>query len=120
MTWTTEQQARLDEFRARELAGTLAADEQAQLAETIQALEAQEARTLAPVTVRMRAEQAALRERLNALQTENEALARLLNQQEQLVADAHQWLAQFERRHSQIQQTYIRLTGEALIAAASP
>ena len=120
MTWTAEQQARLDELRTRELAGILTTDEQTLLDEMIKALEAQEARDLAPATARLRAEQAALRERLNALETENEALARLLNQQEQLVADARQWLDQFERRHSHIQQTYTRLTGEALSAAAAP
>jgi septal ring factor EnvC (AmiA/AmiB activator) len=114
MNWTTEQQALFDELRARELAGTLTTEEQARLAELTAILEAEEARYLAPVTARMRAEQAALREQLETLQTENEALARLLNQQEQLVADARHWLAQFEQRHSQIQQAYTRLTGEVL------
>jgi len=68
----------------------------------------------------MRAEQIALRERLEALQADNEALARLLNQQEQLVADARQWLARFEERHRQIQQAYTQLTGEILTATATP
>ncbi len=115
MNWTDKQQTWLDELRARKLAGTLTGEEQARLAELIALLEAEEARYLAPVAARMRAEQAALREQLETLQTGNEALARLLNQQEQLVADARHWLAQFERRHRQIQQAYTRLTGEALV-----
>ncbi len=114
MNWTIEQQTLLDELRARELAGTLTTEEQVRLAELIQMLEAEEARYLTPVAARMRAEQAVLREQLETLQTENEALARLLNQQEQLVADARHWLTQFEQRHSQIQQAYTRLTGEVL------
>ena len=114
MNWTDEQQALFDELRARELTGTLTPEDQVRLAELIQVLEAEEARYLAPVAARMRAEQSALRKQLETLQTENEALARLLNQQEQLVADARHWLAQFERRHIQIQQSYTRLTGEVL------
>jgi septal ring factor EnvC (AmiA/AmiB activator) len=120
MEWTTQQQTLFDELRSRELAGTLTVQEQTQLAGLIQILEAEEARYLAPATDQMRAEQAALRERLQALQAENEALARLLNQQEQLVADARHWLTQFEQRHQQIQQTYTRLTGEILTATVSP
>ena len=114
MKWTAEQQTLFDQLRARELAGTLTTEEQVRLAELIAMLEAEEARYLAPVAARMCAEQAALHEQLETLQTENEALARLLNQQEQLVADARHWLAQFEQRHLQIQQAYTRLTGEAL------
>jgi hypothetical protein len=119
MNWTAEQQASFDELRARELAGTLTTKERARLAELTTMLEAEEARYLMPVTAQMRTEQAALRERLEMLQTENEALARLLNQQEQLVADARHWLAQFEQRHSQIQQAYTRLTGEVLTVVGS-
>lgn len=114
MNWSAEQQALFDELRTGELAGTLTTEEQTRLAELMTMLEAEEARYLAPVAARMRAEQAALREQLETLQTENEAQARLLNQQEQLVADARHWLAQFERRHIQIQQAYTRLTGEVL------
>jgi hypothetical protein len=104
MEWTTQQQTLFDELRSRELAGTLTVQEQTQLAGLIQILEAEEARYLAPATDQMRAEQAALRERL----------------QEQLVADARHWLTQFEQRHQQIQQTYTRLTGEILTATVSP
>ena len=117
MGWTAEQQASFDELRARELSGMLTTEEQARLDELTATLEAEEAYYLAPVVARMRADQAALRERLKALQTENEALARLASQQEQLVADARQWLAQFEQRHRQIRQAYTRLTGEALPVA---
>lgn len=114
MNWTAEQQALFDGLRARELAGTLTSEEQARLDELTAMLEAEEARYLAPVVAQMRVNQAALRERLEVLQTENEALARLANQQEQLVADSRQWLVQFEQRHLQIQQAYTRLTGDVL------
>jgi len=119
MHWNAEKQTQFDQLRARELAGTLTAAEAAELAELVATLEADEARRYAPAVERVRAEQAALRERLRKLQTENEELATLLNQQEQLVADARRWLAQFEQRHRLIQQAYTRLTGEVLPSAAS-
>jgi hypothetical protein len=117
MDWTAEQQALFDDLRARELTGVLTSAEQAQLKELFTLLEAEEARYLSPVIAQMRANQTMLCERSEALQTENEALARLLNQQEQLVADARHWLAQFEQRHLRIQQAYTRLTGEVLTVA---
>jgi len=119
MSWNAERQARLDQLRTREQAGLLAASEQTELGELIAALEADEARLLAPALTHLRAEQAMLRERLSALQNENEELAHLLSQQEQLAADARHWLAQFEQRHRSIQQTYTRLTGETLSTSTS-
>ncbi len=119
MEWTIEQQVLFDTLRARQLAGTLTTEEQSCLAELTAQLEAEEARYLAPATARMRLEQAALREQLAALQNENEALSRLMHQQEQLAADARQWLAQFEQRRQQIQQTYMRITGQALAASGT-
>lgn len=117
MNWDTEMQARFDYLRAKELAGTLTAPEEAELAKLATALEADETRRLAPSLDQVRAEQTALRERLRTLQAENEELAKLLNQQEQLVADACRWLAQFEQRHHLIRQTYMRLTGESLVVS---
>jgi len=90
MDWTNEQQALFDKLRARELAGTLTTEEQSRLTELTTRLEAEEAHYLTPVVAQMRVEQATLCERLAALQTENEALSRLVHQQEQLAADARQ------------------------------
>jgi hypothetical protein len=119
MNWNAEMQARLDQLRASELAGALAAEEEAELTKLIEMLEAEEAQRLAPAFIRLHAEQATLREKLRALQTGNEELAKLLHQQEQLVADAHRWLAQFEQRHFLIQQAYTKITGEALTPSVS-
>lgn len=119
MPWNAEKQTQFDALRARERAGPLTAQEAAALAELVATLEVDEARRYASAVDRMRAEQAALREQLGKVQTENEALAKLLNQQEQLVTDARRWLAQFEQRHRLIQQAYTHLTGEVLPSAAS-
>ncbi len=117
MNWNSETQTRFDQLRASQLAGALSTPEEAELAELAAALEADETRRLAPSLNQVRVEQTTLRERLQATQSENEELARLLNQQEQLVTDARRWLAQFEQRHRLIQQTYTRLTGEVLVVS---
>lgn len=119
MNWNAKMQTRLDQLRAGELAGTLTAEEEAELTKLGEILEMDEAQRFAPAFTRLRTEQAALREKLKALQTGNEELAKLLHQQEQLVADAHRWLTQFEQRHLLIQQAYTRITGEALTPSAS-
>lgn len=88
MDWNVERQARFDQLRAGELAGTLTVQEEAELAELVTLLEADEARRLTPALGRMRTEQVVLHQQLVALQSENEELAQLLAQQERLVADA--------------------------------
>lgn len=119
MNWNKEIQARFDQLRAAELAGTLTRQETAELAELVAALESDQARYLASTLTRMRAEQKTLRKQLGMLQSENEELAKLLSQQEQLAAEARRWLAQFRERHRIILQTYTRLTGETLVAPVS-
>jgi predicted nuclease with TOPRIM domain len=115
MNWNAQMQARFDQLRASELAGSLGIEEETELAKLIEMLEAEEAQRFAPSFARMCAEQAALHEKLKTLQNGNEELAKLLHQQEQLVADAHRWLTQFEQRHLLIQQAYTKITGENLI-----
>jgi hypothetical protein len=117
MSWTAEQQELFDALRARELFGGLTPAEQGRLQALYACLEAEEALYLSPTIAQMKTDQTVLRERLESVQTENEALGRLVNQQEQLVADARRWLAQFEKRHRRIQRAYTRLTGEALTGA---
>jgi predicted nuclease with TOPRIM domain len=119
MNWNAEMQSRLDQLRANELTGTSTAEEKVELAKLIEILEAEEARQLAPALTRLRVEQAALREKLLALQANNEDLAKLLHQQEQLVVDTRRWLTQFDQRHRLIQQTYTRITGDTLLPSSS-
>ena len=109
MTWSVKQQ-RFDALRLRALSAELSSAEQAEL----DALQLQLENDWSFDWAALQAEQNSLRERLRHAQTENEALAQLLNQQEQLVAEARQWLAGFESRHHLLQQTYTRLTSETL------
>lgn len=82
--WNNEKQAWFDELRQRALIGTFTVDEQTELAEMVALIEQEEARYLSPAITRMTREQTALREHLQQLQADNEELAKLLHQQEQL------------------------------------
>jgi hypothetical protein len=114
MNWSDEKQSRFDDLRQRELAGTLSAADRQEL-DALTALLTQAADiSLLPAITRVQHEQAELEARLLKQQHENEELAMLLHQQEQLTAESRQWLRDFDRRHTQIRETYTRLTGEVL------
>jgi hypothetical protein len=116
MDWNDEKQARFDELRLRELRGTLSLVEKTELADFLAALETAEAAYIVPAIARMEAEQSILKERLQKMQGNNEELAKLLYQQEQLAVEARRWLTEFQQKHQQIQATYTQLTGEVLTA----
>ncbi|VAW41811.1 hypothetical protein MNBD_CHLOROFLEXI01-2219 [hydrothermal vent metagenome] len=114
MNWSKEQQARFDELRQREMAGTITAPDQQEL-ETLTASLTQAADdALIQAITKLQHEQVKLEAGLQQRQHENEELANLLHQQEQLTAESRQWLQDFDRRHAQIRERYTRLTGEAL------
>lgn len=117
MDWNEEKQTRFDKLRQRQLTGTLTVDEQTELAEIVAMLEQEEARYLEPAIARLELEQVATRERLQKLQADNEEMAKLLHQQEQLAVEARRWLADFQQRHENIQAIYTQLTGEVLTVA---
>jgi hypothetical protein len=114
MTWTKEQQTLFDNLRKKELTGLLSVEEKSRLNDLRKTLEGEETRLISPGLDQLHLEQKALNSRLKKIQKENEELAKLLFQQEQLVTDARNWLAQFEKRHRVIQSSYERLTGEKL------
>ena len=114
MDWDEQTESRFNELRLRQLKEGLDAPEQIELEALIAALEAEEAAQMAPAIEQMRQEQLALRQQLAQLHAENEALATLAHQQEQLVFEARQWLAVFQTRHQRLQQAYQTLTKQAL------
>jgi hypothetical protein len=113
MNWNETKQSRFDELRMRELAGTITPAEQTELSQLINMLETEEVELLAPALQKTQDRQHELQEKLDQKQREAEQLTRLLQQQEQLISDARRWIKEFETRHSQIQQTYDELLGEA-------
>lgn len=116
MKWDDTRQVRLDALRAAELAGTLDEAARAELAELIDAVEAEEHERLAPAFDRMRAEQATLRQQVQEVETASEQLVVLAAQQERLLADARQLLHDLQQRHQAARETYQRITGATLSA----
>jgi Mg2+ and Co2+ transporter CorA len=112
MAWTQEQQQRFDELRRRELTAPLQDAEQRELWTLQEALEAEEARYLAPALEQMQREQEAGEQALLDAQRRNEELAQLAQQHEQLIGEAHQWLTQFDQRRLVLQERFNALTGE--------
>lgn len=112
MQWTEEMQLRFNELRQKELAGTLSAEEKDELAALFAVIEADEKQYLAGAMTRLREEDALLQAQIEKRQQENTELARIISQQEQLIADARRWLAEFEQRHISIQQSFAQLTGK--------
>jgi predicted RNase H-like nuclease (RuvC/YqgF family) len=117
MGWTRDDQIKLDSLRGKELAGTLTEPEQAELAALMARVEADEAAVLAPEMARLRIEANGLTNELGKVEAENEQLARLLAQQEALVADTRRFLDEFDRRRASILDGLARVTGGPLPAA---
>jgi len=114
MSWTNDEQARLDYLRNKELTGTLTAPEEAELAALMGQVEAEEAQLLAPEVNRLRAEVGDVEHERSRLEGENDELARLMAQQQALVADARTFLAEFDRRRASILDGLARLVGGPL------
>lgn len=110
MEWNEQLTDRFDELRLKQLAGELTVAEQEELSQLIQTVQVNETRLLVAYFDRVAAENVGLQTKLQAVQDENEALGQLAIQQEQLVADARRWLAEFDRRNTQIQKSYMHLT----------
>ncbi len=110
MTWTHQDQRRLDHLRAKELGGTLVGPEDEELAALMARVEAEEAAVLAPAMARLQAEAADVapamdrlraqvadvEQQLSALQSRNEELAKRVAQQESLAADMRRFLAELD------------------------
>lgn len=112
MKWTAEVAERFSELRQKELAGTLSAEEKDELAALFAVIEADEKLYLAGAMTRLREEDALLQAQIEKRQQENMELAHIISQQEQLIADARRWIAEFERRHLSIQQSFAELTNK--------
>lgn len=117
MSWTKDDQTKLDLLRGKELAGTLTGPENAELAALMARVEAEEAVALAPEMARLRAEIVGVADDLHRVERESEELARLMAQQQTLVADARRFLDEFDRRRASILDGLARITGGPLPAA---
>lgn len=114
MSWTKDDQTRLDRLRDRELAGTLTAPDEAELAGLLARVEAEEAGVLAPEVARLRGEVAKVADELDRTERENEGLACLMAQQQALIADARRFLEEFDRRRAAILDGLARIADDPL------
>lgn len=117
MSWTNDEQARLDLLRSKELAGTLTDSDQAELAGLMARVEAEEAAALAPEMGRLRDAVASTAGEIREVEAKNEELTRLLAQQQALVTDARRFLDEFDRRRATIVDGLARVSGGPLRAA---
>ncbi|XYH99781.1 hypothetical protein ACMHYB_08460 [Sorangium sp. So ce1128] len=117
MSWTKDDQSKLDRLRGQELSGTLTEPEQAELAALMARIEAEEAALLAPEMARLRAEAGDVAAELARVESENEQLAQLMAQQQALVADTRRFLEEFDRRRASILDGFARIAGDPLHAA---
>lgn len=90
--------------------------EQKELAALFAQIEAEEAEVLAPEMARLRAEAGNMANELARIEGENEELARLLAQQQALLADARKFLDDFDRRRASILDGLARVAGGPLPA----
>jgi hypothetical protein len=114
MSWTKDDQAKLDLLRSKELAGMLTEPERAELAGLMARVEAEEAAALAPEIARLRDEVARTADELHTIEAESDELARLMAQQQALVVDARKFLDEFDRRRASILDGLARITGGPL------
>lgn len=105
MPWTPQEQAQLDQLRFKALQASLTPEEQLALKQ----LQNQLAADQPPQLAALQTEIATLRGQIAALQDDNEMLAQLLAQHEQLLAEGRQWLNHFEARHQTLQHHYQQL-----------
>ncbi len=96
MSWTHQDQRRLDHLRTKELKATLVSPEDEELAALMARVEAEEAAVLAPAMDRLRAQVADVEQQLSALQSRNEELAKRVAQQESLAADMRRFLTELD------------------------
>jgi len=114
MDWNDEIQERFDTLRERELAGALTNAEKQELLAFMNQLTQEADAALSGSIDQLDKTQIALEQQLQQRQQENEALALLLNQQQQLKTELRQWLVEFDQRQARIRETYTRLTGDVL------
>jgi Mg/Co/Ni transporter MgtE len=86
--------------------------EREEFAALVAAIAVDEARYLAPAIDQMQRDEQAEVAQLATAQIRSEALAALVQQHEQLLAEARTWLASFEQRRLLLQDRYADVAGE--------
>ncbi len=91
--WNQEKQQRLDTLRSREAQGTLLDVERAEMEALFAELDTEEAEAMRPALDRIQQRQAELYAEKKRLEVDAAQLEHIVNEQEQLLADARSYLA---------------------------
>ena len=113
--WNDEKQRRFDALRIKEAQGALSDAEAQKLQEFFAELEAEEAETLRKSMEQMDARLDFLRAEKERVEAKNERLASIVIEQEQLLADARDYLTHLRRRQGTLRTEYRKATGQKLV-----
>ncbi len=117
MRWNEEKSRRFQALRAAEAQGPLADAERAELDRLLDELDADEADALRPAVQRAEAHAADLAAEKARLDAQADALARIVAEQEGLLADATAYLQRLRDRSAALAEDYRRIMGRDPIPA---
>jgi len=113
--WNQEKQERLDTRRVREAQGIQSETERAELSALFAELNAEEAEALRPAIERMQHQHTDLLAEKKSLQAEVGQLERIVNTQEQLLAESRAYLLGLRTKRTALAEDYRRITGRELV-----
>ncbi|WP_437552605.1 hypothetical protein WME97_15050 [Sorangium sp. So ce367] len=117
MRWNDEKSRRFQALRAAEARGTLTDPERAELFRLFEDLDAEEADALRPAMELAVARAEDLAEQKAQLESQADALARIVAEQEGLLADATAYLQKLREKNAALAEDYRRLMGHDLAPA---
>jgi hypothetical protein len=115
--WNEEKSRRFQALRASEAQGTLSDAERAELDRLLDELDADEADELRPALERAQARAGALAAEKARLEGQAEALARIVAEQEGLLADATAYLQKLRDKSAALAEDYQRVMGHERVPA---
>jgi hypothetical protein len=107
--WSKDKAERFDHLRGEEARRLLTDPERAELSTLFAELDAEEARALAPALERLGHETEALHERKARVEAASVELARIVAQQEKLLAEAHAYAELLRRRRTALAEEFRRV-----------
>ena len=106
--WIEEKQRQFDALREKEFVGTLTVDEQQELNQFFAELDAEEAKMLRPAMERMEQERIERQSEIADLQQKNALLAKLAEQEEQLLQRARAVMQEVHNEQMRLRADYER------------
>ncbi|WP_433937602.1 hypothetical protein AB3662_23555 [Sorangium cellulosum] len=117
MRWSEQKSQRFQALRAAEARGMLTGPERAEIAHLLEDLDADEADALRPAMEQAAVRAGALAAEKAQAEAQADALARIVAEQEGLLADATAYLQKLRERSAALAEDYRRLMGHDLASA---